>query len=362
MNGKTIRATIYLVVFAIITALLTYVLAVTISNGSVGSTESYKAEFTDTTGLLKGDDVRIAGVRVGQVLSTPKVKLNCQSTNPATGVTTVVPACSMVKFGLLKSIPLESNATIDVKYLNLVGQRYLDVVQTPDSASALPKDAMVPLERTVPALDLTTLFDGFKPLFQALDPADTNAIAYEVVSTLQGEGGNLDSLLASTASLSTSIASQDSAIGSLIDNLTGVLATVDTRDGELTNLIDQLQRLVTGVAGDKDAIASSLGNINLLATSTSNLIATIRPYLPTDLSQLSGVANYLATTTTINQQGQRQNELDEFINRYPTKITTITRTATYGGFFNFYLCRINAVIGTTSVAVQSNNSAVCDQP
>ena len=288
------------------------------------------------------------------------LKENCPAHRNAAGVSTR--ACSQVQFGLSKSVPLADNAEIDVKYRNLVGQRYLDVVQTPGDAPAMAKGAMVPLTRTKPALDLTVLFDGFRPLFQALSPQDTNTIAYEIVSSLQGEGGNLDSLLVKTASLSTSIASQDSAIGSLIDNLTGVLATVDARDGELTNLIDQLQRLTTGLAGSRDAIAGSLSNVNLLATSTTRLLSTIRPYLPTDLTQLSGVANNLATTTTLNQQGKRQNQLDEFLGRFPTKIATITRTATYGGFFNFYLCRVNAQVLGANVALVNNNARVCEQP
>lgn len=361
MNGNTVRSTVYLVIFAIITAALTYVLAVTITNGSVGSTQGYTAYVSDTTGLLAGDDVRIAGVRVGQIMSTPKVAYHCPDGTNSDGSPKTAPFCSKVSFSLKKDIPLLSNAQIVVKYRNLVGQRYLDVVQTPGAAAPVAKGHQFDLTQTVPALDLTVLFDGFKPLFQALDPQDTNTVAYEIVSSLQGEGSNLDALLSNTASLSTSIASQDSQIGSLIDNLTGVLATVDNRDNELTNLVDQLQRLVTGLAGSKDAIAGSLSNVNLLATSTTSLIETIRPYLPTDLTQLSGIANTLATTTTVNMQGQRQNQLDEFVNRFPTKLQTITRTASYGGFFNFYLCRVNALVGSVNVAVVNNNTRVCEQ-
>ena len=58
---------IKLVVFLVVTALATYVLAATISNSSYGAAKSYRAEFTDVSGLEIGDDVRIAGVRVGTV-------------------------------------------------------------------------------------------------------------------------------------------------------------------------------------------------------------------------------------------------------------------------------------------------------
>ncbi len=367
MNGKTLRSLLYLVIFAIFTLALTYVLAVTITNGSTGSTVSYKAAFSDATGLLQGDDVRIAGVRVGQIKSTPKLVLPddkdyatlCAGSAKTTRGTPE--PCSVVTFGLDKAFPLLTTATAELQYRNLVGQRYLSIDELPGNGTPEPKDHLIPIAMTKPALDLTALFDGFRPLFQALDPQQINSVAYEIVASLQGEGDTLESLLSNTGSLSTSIASQDAAIGSLIDNLNGVLSTVDARDGELTNLIDQLQRLTTGLAGDRDEIASSLSNVNLLAVSATRLLAGIRPYLPTDLTQLSGVTKTLDTATTTNDQGKTQNQLDEFLDRFPSKITTITRTASYGGYFNFYLCQVNVYLGTATTPVQltNNNTTSC---
>ena len=363
MRGNTFRSALYLAIFAVITVALTYVLAVTITNGSVGSTQTYRAAFTDTTGLLAGDDVRVAGVRAGQiksvklVLPTSKDAADCRPAKPTT--TSYPTTCSLVTFGLDKSIPLAADAVAALKYRNLVGQRYVDIEETPGAVHVLAKNALLPIDQTQPALDLTVLFDGFKPLFQGLDPEATNKISYEIVAALQGEGGTLESLLADTGQLSTTIAAQDAAIGSLITNLSGVLGTVDQRDDELTNLISQLQRLTTGLAGDRDAIASSLSNVNLLATSTTQLLSSIRPYLPTDLNELSGVANTLATTMVTGADGKKQNQLDQFLNNFPSKITTITRTATYGGYFNFYLCQANVTLGSSTVHVTNNNAKAC---
>ena len=39
------------------------------------------------------------------------------------------------------------------------------------------------------------LFNGFKPLFQALSPADINKLSYEIIQVFQGEGGTLEGLL-----------------------------------------------------------------------------------------------------------------------------------------------------------------------
>ena len=65
---------------------------------------------------------------------------------------------------------------------------------------------MIPLTQTAPALDLAVLFNGFRPLFQALDPADVNSLAQHIVQVLQGEAGTVGTLLARTASLTNALA------------------------------------------------------------------------------------------------------------------------------------------------------------
>ena len=64
---KTSAALVKLIVFVVVTSVLTLGLATTIGNIGFGDKTSYKAVFGDVTGLLTGNEVRIAGVRVGQV-------------------------------------------------------------------------------------------------------------------------------------------------------------------------------------------------------------------------------------------------------------------------------------------------------
>ena len=58
---------IKMIVFAAVTITLTALLGLTIANTTVGPTTGYTARFTDATGLNVGDDVRMSGVRIGQV-------------------------------------------------------------------------------------------------------------------------------------------------------------------------------------------------------------------------------------------------------------------------------------------------------
>lgn len=334
MRGKTLGAGIKLVIFAIITVLATVLLGIVISNRTFGSTYTYHAMFSDVTNLISGNDVRLAGVRVGTVKS-----IHLQPGNLAE-----------VTFTVDKEVPISTTTDFEVRYLNLIGQRYVAVVEKPGSGVTQPRNQTIPVNRTAPAVDLTALFNGFKPLFHALSPHDVNTFALELIKTLQGEGGTVQSLLAQTASLTNTVAKRDAVVGQVIDNLVSVLTTVQQRNAGLNQTIDQLQRLVTGLAGDRNTIAASLSNIDHLATSSTDLLSGIRPYLPSDLKSLGALAKNLNTT----KDSDGQNSLVGFLEREPAKLDRITRTATYGGFFNFWACQLS--IAGAPVAVQPSPS------
>ena len=309
-----------LLVFVLVTLAATYLLAATIANRGFGQTDGYRAEFTDVTGLVVGDDVRIAGVRVGQVGSIRVVRHNVAE----------------VGFSVAASRPLPVDTLVRIRYRNLVGDRYLALSQGPGSGTAtLPAGGLIPLAQTQPALDLTVLFGGFKPLFAALDPAQVNQLAYEIIQTLQGEGGTVDSLLAHTAALTSTLADKDQVIGQTIDNLNAVLGTVADRDTKLTDLIVQLQSFVSGLAADRTAIGASLTHLDDLARTTADLLRRGRPDLKQDITLIGQLAQNL---------NANQGSYEPAIANLPSKLNTIIRIASYGSWFNFYLCSLNAKI------------------
>jgi len=315
-----------LIIFIVVTLFLTGLLVQTIGNISFDSETSYKARFSDATGLFGGNDVRIAGVKVGTI----------------TGVKVVDTKYAEVSFKIKKSVKLYSTTTARIRYLNLIGGRFLALEEGVSNASAqgaaLPAKAEIPLSQTKPALDLTALFNGFKPLFQALNPRDVNRLAFEIVQTLQGEGGTLNELLIRTASLTNTIADRDAVIGDVIANLNTVLGTVDARDNQLDQLIVQLDRLFSGLAQDRQAIGDSLVNIDNLTSDFSGLLADARAPLAGDITRLNTVTSQLA-----GQKGALAQQLQAI----PRTLNTVGRTATYGSWFNFFLCKADGNIDLT---------------
>jgi len=339
---KTTASLVKLLVFIVVTVLATGVLAATIGNIRLGGTTTYNALFSDATGLLPGDDVRIAGVRVGEVDGIEVAERPDR-------------AVAKVTFTVDSDRSLPASAIAQIRYRNLVGQRYVALSEGAGSGRRLPEDGTLPLRQTRSALDLTVLFNGFKPLFAALNPEDVNAFAMEIVKTLQGEAGNVNSLLSSTASLTSTLADRDAVIGRTIDNLTEVLQTVDARDDQLSTLLVELQRFVSGLAQDREAIGASLTNIAGLAEQTAGLVRDVRPSLRKDIRELDTVAKTLDDNKEV---------VAGTLRRLPDKLNTITRTATYGSWFNFYLCDFTGrVILSDTVTYTPNyhsDAARCD--
>ena len=102
------------------------------------------------------------------------------------------------------------------------------------------------------------LFNGFQPLFQALNPEQVNELSLNLVQVLQGEGGTVQGLLQKTASLTNTLADRDELIGSVIDNLGQTLTTVDSRHQQLNDLVVGLKDWMADLARDRNTIGSSL--------------------------------------------------------------------------------------------------------
>lgn len=317
---------IKLVAFITVTVVTTAILGVSIANLNFTGTNTYKARFTDATLLLKNDDVRIAGVRVGQV----------------TAVRVVDQRNAEVEFAVDAAKRLPKSTTATVRFRNLVGQRYVALEPgAGDPSDLLPNDGTgtIPIEQTKPALDLTELFNGFKPLFTALTPDDVNKLSYQIIQVFQGEGGTIESLLAHTASLTDSIAQKDRVIGEVIDNLNDVLTAVNAKTPELNETISQLQQLVSGLAEDREPILDAVDALGELAVTTAGFLGEARQPLKEDIAALGDLTKLL---------NDHEKTVEHFIQFMPFKLKTITRTASYGSWFNFYNCKSEAALRFTS--------------
>ncbi|MFD3936021.1 MCE family protein [Streptomyces sp. NPDC058611] len=302
-------------IFVLVTALATTVLALSIANTGVSSdTRSYKALFTDATGLIDGDSVRISGVKVGEV----------------TGVRVVDRRTAQVTFRIREDRTLPGSVTAAVKYLNMVGQRYIALDRgSGDVGGTLRPGATIPLDRTTPALDMTLLFNGFKPLFEGLSPGDVNDLAGSLIQVLQGEGGTVDSLIRHIGSLTHTVAAKDKVIGQVVTNLNTVLDTLNSREAAFDDLVVTLQKLVTGFNGDRKPLGAAVQAMGDLTTATAGLLQDGRAPLKQSIGELGRLSNTL---------GDHTPQIEDFLHRTPAKMAALARLSSYGSWFNLYLC------------------------
>jgi phospholipid/cholesterol/gamma-HCH transport system substrate-binding protein len=325
---------IKLVIFLVLTSVATYILAVTINNTSYGATRTYKAQFTDISGLNLGDDVRIAGVRVGTVTG---INISKQDGGRSLSV-------AKVDFTVQKSRPLPASVTATIRYRNLIGQRYIDIAAGPGSPDKMLRSGDT-ITRTSPAVDLTVLFQGFKPLTEGLDASEINKLSLDVINALQGQGGALTSLFRELSDLTNSLADKDAVIGDVIDNLSGVLTAVGHRDQELSQLIVELRNFISGLAQDRTTIGNAIDGINNLATSTAGLLTQVRGPLAQDVADL---------TPLLANLNDNSSTLTYVIQQLPPTVAGLIRTASYGSWFNFYLCSVSGNLSIGNGANEVN--------
>ncbi|AHH19563.1 Mce family protein MceB [Nocardia nova SH22a] len=190
-----------------------------------GDTDTYTALFTDANGLRLGDDVRLYGVQVGKVRD-----VDLQG------------PLARVKFTVTQGHPLYTETKVAVRYQNLTGFRYLEI-QQPDRPGARRGPASsFDTAHTVPAFDITTLFNGLQPVLAQLSPDDLNQFASSMLAVVQGDGNGIGPALDAIDKLSRYASDRQQVLSILVGNFAQVAAHMAGKSGNamqlMTNLTD----------------------------------------------------------------------------------------------------------------------------
>jgi phospholipid/cholesterol/gamma-HCH transport system substrate-binding protein len=235
----------------------------------------------------------------------------------------------VVKFDADRDIALTDGTRAAVRYLNLVGDRYLELIDGPGSAKRLGSGGQIPMDRTAPALDLDLLLGGLKPLVQGLNAHDVNELSASLLQVFQGEGGTIDSLFAKTTSFSNALADNDHTVQQLIDNLNTVVSTLAKDGPKFSGAIDQLERLLTGLAHDREPIGAAIDALSRGTASLADLLSNARRPLAGTVDQLSRLAPLL---------DEDKDRIDTALQKAPLNYRKLVRLGTMGATIPYYLC------------------------
>ncbi len=271
------RSLLVLIVFVAVSVLLSWTVIVTLERGVSGATSKYSAMFTDVSGLSAGDDVRVAGVRVGRVDS---IELDG--------------AMARVGFEIQREQTLFGTTVVSVTYQNLIGQRYLGLSQgTRGAPEALRPGAVIPLSNTEPSFDISKLLKGFEPLFGTLGRGAVDHITEALIKALQGDNGSLTALIAETTELAQSFAGPDQVLGQVITNLTTIVKGLAAQSGNLTTVIDQTRAIFEGLQRNRDSLLGSVDRLSRVVDRVSRIATADQPALDAFLNRNPGFAQHL---------------------------------------------------------------------
>lgn len=258
MKLRVVRLT----AFALLSVLLTVWIGQNITGGPHGHRYEMAATFSDVAGMYDGDDVKLAGITVGQVTDID-----------------VVDGQAHVRFEVDDEVRLPVDSTVAVRWRNLIGQRFLGL--DPGTAEELlPRDGSATMDDAKDVVDLGQLVNQLAPLAQAVSPDEVNEILTTLLQAFEGNDESFDSLLADVDSIlgvlaerddtisqllqdydtiSSAVASRDTQIGQMVDNLVAISETFAENDDVLDDALVELATLSRGLDGILDQSATDLG-------------------------------------------------------------------------------------------------------
>ncbi len=332
-------------IFVLVAVLALVIVTASLLNISSQPTNAYSALFTNASGLQPGDFVDIAGVQVGAVTA-----VQLQGNH------------ALVQFTADADQPMTTTTRIDIDYANLLGQQLLSLEPGHTAGRPLRGGAEIPSARTAPALDLTSIFNGFQPLFAALTPQQVNDLTASIIQIFQGESGTVASLVTQTASLTENLAQRQELIGQVIDNLSSVAGTLDSHDQQLVTMINQFDGLVGGLASEKTEIGNTVDSLSGLTQAVSNLLNQSQPTLNEAID---------AVVSASRTAAQDESGFDGVLVNLPAFIATLDKVADSGSFLNVYICdltikaqgaiNLNELTGQPSVPINVPSGPVGDQ-
>ncbi len=323
-----------LVAFVAVTVLASALVVNTLTQPIAGPTVEYSAQFTDVQGLTEGSDVRIAGVRVGQVRAVRLVE-----------------GIAEVDLEVRADQRLPADAGALVRYADLLGARYVALTRGGGAPQPLLAGAMIPVGRTLPAVDLTALLAGFRPLFDAVSPQDVNRLAGTLVAVFQGESGRISELLGQVVSVTSTLNGSDEVIGRVLDNLDALVSDLLDRRVQFTDLVSALRTLVAVAVDERDQIGEVLDSASGLANTLAGVARDTAPELARDVRSLH------ALTALIDDNGE---QIVGSVEGFTQAVGALGRAGSYGTWFNLYLCNLEIQVGPVQTTIPPNlHSEVC---
>jgi phospholipid/cholesterol/gamma-HCH transport system substrate-binding protein len=306
--------------FLVMATVGSWMVLVTLRREVAGPTNTYSAIFTDVSGLHPGDDVRVAGVRVGRV----------------DGID-LEGALAKVTFRVEREQTLYHDTIASVTYQNIIGQRYLGLsAGRSGDRTPLANRSLIPLERTRPSFDISYLLNGFEPLLALMDPRQVDNLTNGIIQALQGDSGSVLTLITETSALAESLAGPDQVLGEVITKLNDVVSNLAGQTHNLQTMISQTRDVLVTLGNRRDQLVASAGSINAAVVRLATITNNIRPDLQDIVRREPGFTGQLT--------GAARERFAYMGANLPMLLKGVARVSEDGAYMEGYLCDVNSSI------------------
>ncbi|MBO1333123.1 MCE family protein [Streptomyces sp. VRA16 Mangrove soil] len=279
----------------------------------VGGGTTYTANFSEAAGLGGGDEVRIAGVKVGEVtgvgLDGAKVKVTFKIKDDGTWIGD------------------RTTAAIAIK--TLLGEKY--VALDPVGAARQDPGSRIPLSRTTSPYDVT---QAFEDLSGTIDEIDTQQLAasFDTISeTFKDSPPDVKAAVKGLSALSRTVSSRDTQLAQLLAGSKKLTKTLQTKKSSFETLIDDGGSLLTELKKRRTAIKALLSGSEALGRELGGLVDDNDRQLGPTLKALSRVTTVLA---------RNKGKLDKTLALLGPYYRLVGNTLGSGRWFDSYLCGV----------------------
>lgn len=275
----------------------------------IGGGSTYAADFSDASGLKSGDDVAVAGVRVGSVESIALVRRHVRVTFR------------------VKDTWIGDASSAHIQIASLLGQEYVEI--DPRGTHALGGKHTIPLARTTTPLNAAAALNGLGRTVGAINTTQLAQSFNALSSTFRNTPAAVRASLGGLSRISKTIASRDQQLRELAGNTAAVTGTLARNDANVAALVGDGSKLLAILRQRSAAITALLRGTRRLSQQISGLVHDNESTLGPALAQLSRVTKILV---------RNRGHLDDALRLIGPYYSLLNDSTGNGRWVDIYLC------------------------
>ncbi|RLV55020.1 MCE family protein [Aeromicrobium phragmitis] len=237
----------------------------------VGGGKVYTAQFAEAGGLKPGNEVRVAGVKVGEVTD-----IGLDGTRVE------------VKFRA-KGVDVGDQTRAAIKVKTMLGQKFLSL----DPLGTEELDGPIPVSRTTTPYDVNAAFSDLSDTIGEIDTDQMEESFTALADAFRDTPESVQGMVQGLTDLSRTISSRDAELAELFSATAEVSGTLKDRNSEFERLINDGSALLTELENRRETVRAMLQGTARLGTELEGLVRDNEAQLRPALAKLDEVAAIL---------------------------------------------------------------------